>query len=246
MGDPGEGRPTGSTGILWPGADMRFIEWFKDSNRRQLGDSIQFGGLLLLMIAWLFLLPILDSNGTGSNILVAGFSLITIQALSITAHSHRERMIFGLWVMVLLLSPLLDLPDLLETVIGILAGALLIFVPVRLSIHVLNHSKVDANTIFGALCAYLFLGMSWAVIYEILLTRSPGAIAIPEGTGQSFSTHVYFSFTTLTTLGYGDVTPRGSVARMLAVMEALIGQVYLVVIVARLVADHMRSPRQKG
>jgi hypothetical protein len=223
---------------------MSLTQWFLAEDRPRIGDSIQFGALLLLMIVWLFLLPMLDARGTGGNILIAGFSLITIQALSITAGSRRERLLFALWVIVLLVSPVLDLPDLLEDVIGILAGALLIFVPVRLSVHVLNHDKVDANTIFGALCAYFFLGMSWSVIYEIVLARAPGAIAFPEGTDHSFSSSVYFSFTTLTTLGYGDVTPRSSLARMLAIMEALIGQIYLVVIVARLVADHMRKPRQ--
>ena len=224
---------------------MSFMQWFQDEDRRRVGDSIQFGALLLLMVGWLFLLPILDARGTGGNILLAGFSLITIQALSITACSNRERLIIALGVIVLFMGPLLDLPELLRQVIGVLAGALLILVPIRLSVYVLNHEKVDANTIFGALCAYFFLGISWSVIYEIVLASAPGAIAFPEGTDRSFSTAVYFSFTTLTTLGYGDVTPRSSLTQMLAITEALIGQIYLVVIVARLVADHMRTPRQE-
>jgi len=222
---------------------MSFTQWLMDEGRHRIGDSIQFGALLLLMVIWLFLLPVFDARGTGANIMIAAFSLITIQALSITARSRRERLFFSLWVVLLLVSPALELPGLLKDVIGILAGALLIFVPVRLSAHVLNHDDVDANTIFGALCAYFFLGMSWSVIYEIVLARAPDAIAVPEGYDRTFSTSVYFSFTTLTTLGYGDITPRSSLARMLAIMEALIGQIYLVVIVAKLVADHLRGPR---
>ena len=222
---------------------MRFMEWFRDGDRHHIGDSIQFGALLLMMVTWLFLLPILDARGIGANIIIAAFSLITIQALSITARSRRERLFFSLWVVLLLVSPALEFPDLLKDVIGILAGALLVFVPVRLSAHVLNRDEVDANTIFGALCAYFFLGMSWSVIYEIVLSRAPDAIAFPEGYDRTFSSSVYFSFTTLTTLGYGDITPRSSLARMLAIMEALIGQIYLVVIVAKLVADHMSRSR---
>ena len=224
---------------------MGFKEWFDDTDRRHLGESIQFGSLLLLMVAWMFSLPLLDAHDTGGRILTAAFSLITIQALSITARSHGERLFFAVLVSALLLSPLLNLPAPFLRLVGILAGALLIFVPVRLSIHALRQRAVDANTIFGALCAYLFLGMSWAVIYEIVMQSTPSALMVPEGTSQSFNTSVYFSFTTLTTLGYGDVTPRGSLARILAIMEALIGQIYLVVIVAKLVADHMKNPPTK-
>ena len=67
---------------------------------------------------------------------------------------------------------------------------------------------------------------------------------MPGGGESDFLTWVYFSFTTLTTLGYGDVAPRSDVARMLAILEALIGQIYLVVIVARLVGSYMRRPTE--
>ena len=103
----------------------------------------------------------------------------------------------------------------------------------------LEQEVVDRETIFGALCAYLFMGMSWAVLYAVVVGLWPGAIHFPEGGEADFQSLVYFSFTTLTTLGYGDIAPRLAPVRMLAVLEALIGQIYLVVVVARLVSSHM-------
>lgn len=94
---------------------------------------------------------------------------------------------------------------------------------------------VDAANLHAAAAIYLLLGMAFANAYQILHVLHPGAFHVADGVGTGSDVFLYFSFITLATVGYGDITPVIGSARMLAVVEALAGQVYLVVSVSRLV-----------
>jgi voltage-gated potassium channel len=100
-------------------------------------------------------------------------------------------------------------------------------------------SRVDMNLINGAIAVYLLIGICFAYIYALLFSFDPDAFrGLAEGTttGPEFA---YFSFVTLTTLGYGDITPVTSWSASFANMEAVVGQLYLTVLVARLVGMHI-------
>jgi hypothetical protein len=211
----------------------------------QRADSREFGVLLGLMFVWLFAAPLIVAGGYSERIVTASFTLLAIQAMRITARSPRAKWVLSGWALLLLVDPVFTLPHGFEVASLILVSVLLIFIPTRLSMFVLEQRVVDHNTIFGALCAYLFMGMSWAVLYAVIHGFRPDAIYIPEGTPADFMTWIYFSFTTLTTLGYGDVAPRLAPVRMLAILEALIGQIYLVVVVARLVSSYMARDSER-
>ena len=103
---------------------------------------------------------------------------------------------------------------------------------------------MSADKLLGAICAYLLVGVTWALLFALIGDLDPGAFRWPSLHGEqvteaSFSTYTYFSFVTLTTLGYGDVSPVSEIARRLALLEALLGQIYLAVLVARLVGLHL-------
>ncbi|RMG02051.1 MAG: two pore domain potassium channel family protein [Planctomycetota bacterium] len=109
--------------------------------------------------------------------------------------------------------------------------------------------RVTANVIWGSICAYLLIGVMWAMAYSLLLRFQPDAL---EGSGMRVLHEdpvgltvvtSYFSFVTLTTLGYGDILPRTITMRMLVVLEAVCGQVYLAVLVARLVGIYVAGGR---
>ena len=106
--------------------------------------------------------------------------------------------------------------------------------------YVLSSSPVTGNKIAGAISAYLLLGIVWAVAYSLFYQFNPESFSMPEtfrgGSGMRGMWAYYFSFTTLTTLGYGDVAPRLPAAQSYAVMEAACGQIFLAVLIARLVA----------
>jgi hypothetical protein len=116
---------------------------------------------------------------------------------------------------------------------------------------IMDDRRSTAERIFGALCAYVFLGILFALLYARLEFHDPNASAflvsndavIESVGGESglLPLFTYYSFVTLTTLGYGDVTPVSEAARTLAWLEALLGQLYLAVMVAGLVAAHMKD-----
>ena len=114
---------------------------------------------------------------------------------------------------------------------------------------VLNSEAVTGDKIYGAISAYMLMGVIWAQVYTIFYTLNNASFKIPEPwltyeTVNSFWAY-YFSFTTLTTLGYGDITPQTPVTQSYAVMQAAIGQVFLAVIVARLIALHISHVRDE-
>ena len=94
---------------------------------------------------------------------------------------------------------------------------------------------VNVHRIQGAVAAYLLLGLAWALAYEAVALVASGAFSGSQA-GAERGRFIYFSFVTLTTVGYGDVTPVHPVARSLAVAEALTGQLYPAILLARLVA----------
>jgi len=116
----------------------------------------------------------------------------------------------------------------------------LVFVIVNILRFVLRTRRVNGEVLCASVSAYLSLGLLWALAYRLAASTTPTAFAVnvPQTANQSMSgfTAFYFSFTTLTTLGYGDITPVSPVARMLAVMESMTGTLYVAVLIARLVA----------
>jgi hypothetical protein len=119
------------------------------------------------------------------------------------------------------------------------------YIGVAILSHALKAERVTFDKICAALCSYLLIGMIFALLYSLLEFLDPGAFlaggeVISQGDPKAFygagiGQAIYFSFTTLTTLGYGDLTGGTVVAKNLSVLEAIIGQIYLVVLVARLV-----------
>jgi voltage-gated potassium channel Kch len=104
---------------------------------------------------------------------------------------------------------------------------------------VLGARMVDREHLYAGLSAYLLVGVFFGVFYWVLEQTWSGSFATPgEGAQGNFSraAAIYYSFVTLTTLGYGDIVPRSEVARGLAIMEAVGGQLYLAVMIARLVS----------
>ena len=106
-------------------------------------------------------------------------------------------------------------------------------------------TELDTNRLVGAICVFLLLGMIWAFAYSLLALAVPNSFnGVSAGNGPEFdSGWLYFSFVTLTTLGYGDITPATGVARTLAYMQAVAGQFYVAVLVAGLVSAYT-SDRQ--
>ena len=129
----------------------------------------------------------------------------------------------------------IGLAELWRTLILLLAALIIVR-------RVLARPVVTIQSIYGAVSAYLIIGLMFAAIYSTIAHLSGTAFFV-NGETANTQTFQYFSFTTLTTLGYGDFTAAGSGGRAIAVMEALVGQVFLATLVARLVAA-FRTPAE--
>jgi hypothetical protein len=111
--------------------------------------------------------------------------------------------------------------------------------------YLFREREVSADVIMGAVCVYLLLGLMWGLVFSVLETFGPGSFRFGEGQTTNVSNFIYYSFVTQTTLGYGDITPVSAPARSLSLLDAVAGQLYLAVLIARLVGMHIAQSSAK-
>ncbi len=116
--------------------------------------------------------------------------------------------------------------------------------------YLFKSDKISEEMIFASVCLYIILGLNWGFVYFLIEAFASGSFAniqaIEAGTAAPFAALtdlIYYSFVTLSTLGYGDILPISRAARSWAIIEALVGQFYLAIVVARLVGLHITAPR---
>jgi hypothetical protein len=170
--------------------------------------------------------------------------VIVAAVLDLRERGHRGRFAIGLAGGVILIS-IVDLNVQIQHLPG-LAGAMEVLfaglVVWRTYTAMMRQQRSVGDRIVGAICVYVLIGFAWAKIYETLDGVAPGSFRFPAHTAWATPSPLryrYFSFVTLATLGYGDVTPVTTLAGTLAWMEAITGQLYLAITIARLVALSM-------
>lgn len=197
-----------------------------------------YASLLLLLLANFFLLELVDDPRWGAlgSTLLAALALVIAISDPDTGHRVNRRQAITI-VLCVLLAPIVLFVN-SASIVGLtylLPVALLVTatLPVTLS-RVLHHKRVTYETVLGALCTYVLLGLLFAFVYlAVDAVRDAAFFAQPGAHVQS--EYVYFSFVTLTTLGFGDLSPAVGLPQALTAVEALLGQVFLVTLVARLV-----------
>jgi hypothetical protein len=109
---------------------------------------------------------------------------------------------------------------------------------------VLRSPRITGDVLAGALASFIMAGLAFAVVYGVIEARAPGAFAAPGLEPASFPDLVYFSFVTLLTIGFGDVTPVAPVARAVVLFEGLFSVVFTTIVMASLVAGYLRHRSQ--
>lgn len=130
----------------------------------------------------------------------------------------------------------------LTAAVGIVAGLLTFTIAVVVAAGAFAQQEVNSRSVASAICIYMLFGMMFMFVYGVLAALDHGPF-FAQGTDGTRPLRLYFSFVTLATLGYGDYTPKGNLGHALAVLEALIGQLYLVTVVAVVVTRLGRPGR---
>lgn len=217
--------------------------------RQRLREPDSYGILLVLIV--IALLASTVSIGTAGTFLRSvTMGAVLLFALRTSGASRGE---VGGAVLLVVVAALLSLPFAHDSEIdrGIASGASLVLavaVIAAIGRRLVSHPVVSGATIAAALCIYLMLGIAFAAGYGLVgAIEEHGAFEGTRHLGGDGSTleRTYFSFTTLTTVGFGDLVPATDVVRMLAVTEAFTGQLYLVTIVAVLVGNLGRERRSR-
>jgi voltage-gated potassium channel Kch len=115
---------------------------------------------------------------------------------------------------------------------------------VLMMMHIFRPGAINLHRVLGAVAAYLSIGITWGFAYFLAAMVNPGAVQFNTPIGQHeipVARYIYFSFTTLTTIGYGDVIPIHPVARSLAVAEALVGQLYPAILIGGVLGMALQS-----
>jgi hypothetical protein len=210
----------------------------------------RYGALLLLVLLCIVVLLVVPGETLGLVVSIA-LQAVTIGVALAVADARptvrrRVSMLIGGVVlataagMLLVLAAGVD-PILLLASTRALLGLLLAFgVPVLIVRDVtLRHRTITMQTVAAGLCVYLLLGLAFSFAHGLTDLVAPGSYTSTLGGAGA----VYLSFVTLTTVGFGDITPVGALARALIVIEAVIGQIYLVSVVALIVGNVVVRPR---
>ncbi len=199
---------------------------------------------LLIVLALFFIFAPFVEEIEGGELIVSGlFSLVLLAG--VVAVADRKRI---LAIAIVLAFPAITgrwinhfRPDLISPVVFLVSGLILIaFVVGQLLRFILRAPSVTTNVLCASISAYLMLGLMWTMAYWLVDQLTPGgAFSYNTNAGThsiSGFTGFYFSFVTLSTVGYGDITPVSRIARWLAAMEAMTGLLYVAVLIARLVS----------
>jgi len=211
---------------------------------RRLGvDRFSTVQLLVVLVALFTCAPFVEEMRGGNLILSILFSLVLLAA--VFAVAKRKRVLI---IAIILAIPAIAgrwinhfRPDLVHpAVFLVFALVLLAFAIVHMLRFILHAPVVNVEVLCASISVYLMLGLMWTVAYWLVDQLTPGgAFSFNTNRGaQSMNgfTGFYFSFITLSTVGYGDITPVSRIARWLAAMEAMTGLLYVAVLIARLVS----------
>jgi hypothetical protein len=219
----------------------------------------RFAGLLLAQLLFIFLTPFVGESGAGLIFLYAGVFAILAAGVYAASDNRRE---FG--ISMLFLLPVLFAwtgPDLFSELVDeelrlLTPAVAYLFTAGVVARDVARHERVTTNTLLGAINIYLLLASSFTFVHAGLMVYNSGAYTIggeplrdvlrTSADPRGMATLLYFSYTTMTTLGYGDIIPVGPVARLLTSFQSVFGQLFVAIIIGRLVGLEVSARTQKS
>jgi hypothetical protein len=196
--------------------------------------------LVLLLILATYALSAALTASWATSLIVA----VQIAAVWVTLRAARARrtvlmianLALGVAALAAILSLVVDQQFHTDSIVAWVSCVLYLAAPIAIVRHLLRRRTIDSETVMGAIAAYLMVGMFFAFLYRAVgIVQAHPPFFGSQGPG-TFSQDLFFSFTTLTTTGYGDLTPAGNPGQSFAVLEMLIGQLFLITAVGKVVS----------
>ncbi|NQT32586.1 MAG: two pore domain potassium channel family protein [Candidatus Omnitrophica bacterium] len=215
------------------------------------------GKLFYLLLSILFVLvayPFFEANPLASKLFAIFISFILISGTYAVSRESLWKRITSLilavpTIVIIWADEFVDvrMVEILDYIFVILFLSFTVFCVLS---HIVRAKRITKDILAGAVSAYLLLGFTWSMLYGLVQSIRPGSFRIfgqiPTETIQEWGFFTYYSFTTLTTLGYGDITPVTSYAQSLAILEATFGVLFSAILIARLVGMYLFQTREES
>jgi len=234
---PAEAPPAGVGHRLWTALGLARRNW-----------PGRYTILLISILAMILTQPIFAGHQRLQSLATLTMSVVLLSALY-TLNLSRAYFTVGLLVMVPAFIGRWVLQfhhsQSLEVFAAITASTFILLTVIALVRELFSIRRVTLDSISAAICAYLLLGIGWGFIFAVIELEHPGsftaALLLPGvGPGspilRALHNFIYYSFVCLTTTGYGDIAPKSDIARVMSVLESIMGQMYLAILIARLVS----------
>ena len=215
-------------------------DWAKHNAalRAAFAASDSYALLLILLLVDFMLLAALPDEPATTLIrapLIVATVLLALRTSEASPHLIRVARWATVLAVVAIILAFLNEDPWFRGAVSLVFVVLLASLPFVIIRRILGHNEVSVETIYGALCIYLLIGLIFSSVFVAVNGLGSEHFAIPADQNQPADL-LYLSFITLTTVGFGDVVPNTDFGRSIVVLEALIGQIFLVTLVARLVA----------
>jgi len=205
--------------------------------------------LLASLVTLIFVYPVISDLPVAAIVLGVLFAVTPLTGVYAISDRRRTMVVATVLAVPAILATLghffLDTRIVTDQVFLGIMTVYYVYTTVAIIRQIFRKRNVDADTIISAISAYLMIGLSFAVAFMLVHFGTPGALVESTADGLVVWHDIfYFSFVTLTTLGYGDISPATPGTRSLATMEAVCGVMYMSILIARLVSDYRSSRSQ--
>jgi Ion channel len=219
----------------------------------------RYTALLIVIVAMMLVLPLVAGDELAIFSMKVAVSVILVFGIYLGRRMRRDLLVgaaLGIPVLVGRWLPLYSADIRVFLAIDILTAAFLLYITIMILTQVLSAGRVTLDTIAGAMCSYCLIGLAWAFVYRAMFMINPHAFVFAAGSFHIFENNTrsepqlmnfaYYSFATLTTTGFGDITPAVGVSRAISVIEAIVGQFFLAILIARLVSLEIIHSTSRG
>jgi ion channel len=212
----------------------------------RLRASHSYWAVLALIFVAFFLAALLPDSAWATSLIVLVQSATLLTVIWTAGWAMSEKTIPFAIAAAAGLAAVINLfwqAEALTVALALVAGVLTVAIAVAIATGAVAQNEVNSRSVAGAICVYVLFGLLFMFMFGVLAILGHGPF-FAQGTDGTRSIRLYFSFVTLATLGYGDYTPAGNLGHALAVLEALIGQLYLVTVVSVIITRLGRPARR--